>query len=72
MDVVSGMTVQNKDLELLTEQKHHPERIEIKTINGMEKATVQWLVKGELSKANIHAKSIKGGHIKTDLKTFIK
>jgi hypothetical protein len=72
VEVVSGMTVQNKDLGLFTEQKHQPAQIEITAINGMQKITVQWLVKGELSKANIQVKSIKGGHIQTDLKTYLK
>jgi hypothetical protein len=62
-NVVAGMTVQNEDLQLFTEQKYRPEQIEVKTINGMESVKVRWIVKGNPSNATIEVSSAKGGLI---------
>jgi hypothetical protein len=45
-NVVAGMTVQNEDLNLFTEQKFSPETIAVANIEGMGNVKVRWIVKG--------------------------
>ncbi|RYG01543.1 MAG: hypothetical protein EOO02_12545 [Chitinophagaceae bacterium] len=58
--VVAGMTVQNRDLNLTTEQKTDPAKIEIDNIPGMGTVTVRWIVQGS-GKFTINVDSRKGG-----------
>lgn len=63
--VIAGMTVQNEDLNLFTEQKFHPEKIEISKVGGMDSEKVRWIVSGNPSGATITFSSVKGGTITT-------
>lgn len=65
--VVAGMTVQNEDLNLFTEQKYHPEKIEIANVGGMNSEKVRWIVSGNPSGATITFSSVKGGTVTTKL-----
>jgi hypothetical protein len=58
--VIAGMVVQNRDLNITTEQKATPETIEVDNIPGMGTVTVRWLVQGT-GKITINADSRKGG-----------
>ena len=59
--VVVGMTVENEDLNLFTEQKYRPEQIEVPNISGMGSVKVRWIVKGNPSNATVEVSSAKGG-----------
>jgi len=59
--VVVGMTVENEDLNLFTEQKFDPETIRVSNIEGMGNVKVRWIVKGNPSNATIEVSSVKGG-----------
>lgn len=65
--VVAGMTVQNEDLNLFTEQKYHPEKIEIANVGGMNSEKVRWIVSGNPSGATITFSSVKGGTVTTKI-----
>jgi len=58
--VIAGMTVENKDLNLTTEQKKNPQKMEIANIAGYQKIDLKWIVKGG-SKYSIRVESVKGG-----------
>lgn len=59
-NVVAGMIVENKDMNINNEQKKNPQRMEIKNIAGYERVDLKWIVKGG-SKFNIRVESVKGG-----------
>jgi hypothetical protein len=61
--VVAGMTVQNEDLNLFTEQKFSPETIAVPNIEGMGNVKVRWIVKGNPSGATVNVSSAKGGTV---------
>ena len=61
--VIAGMTVQNEDLNLFTEQKHNPGEIEISNISGMQAVKVRWLVSGQVNNTTIKVNSTKGGMV---------
>jgi hypothetical protein len=61
--VIAGMTVQNEDLNLFTEQKHNPNEIEISNISGMQTVKVRWLVSGQVNNATVKVNSTKGGMV---------
>jgi hypothetical protein len=67
-NVIAGMTVQNEDLNLFTEQKHNPKEIEISNIGGMGTVKVRWLVTGNTTNATIKVSSTKGGQISHTIK----
>jgi hypothetical protein len=58
--VIAGMVVQNRDLNITTEQKANPETIEVDNIPGMGTVTVRWIVQGN-GKITVSADSRKGG-----------
>lgn len=58
--VVAGMVVENADLNLTTEQKKNPQRMEIENIAGYQHIDFKWLVKGG-SKYTVRVESVKGG-----------
>jgi len=58
--VLAGMTVQNADLNITTEQKKNPERMEIENISGYQHINLKWIVKGG-SKFTVRVESVKGG-----------
>ncbi len=58
--VIAGMIVENKDLNLTSEQKKDPQRIEITNISGYQKVDLKWIVKGG-SKYTVRVESVKGG-----------
>jgi hypothetical protein len=62
-NVVAGMTVQNEDLNLFTEQKYTPQTIEVDNIRGMGNVTVRWIVSGNASGATVEVSSAKGGFV---------
>jgi hypothetical protein len=61
--VVAGMTVQNEDLNLFTEQKFSPETIAVANIEGMGNVKVRWIIKGNPSGATVKVSSAKGGTV---------
>jgi hypothetical protein len=61
--VVAGMTVQNEDLNLFTEQKHSPQTIEIDNIRSMGSVKVRWIVSGNANGATIAVSGTKGGFV---------
>jgi hypothetical protein len=58
--VIAGMVVENKDLNITTEQKKNPRRMELANINGYQQINLKWIVKGG-SKYTIRVESVKGG-----------
>jgi hypothetical protein len=43
--IIAGMTVENRDMNLTTEQKNNPSTIEVPNIPGLGAVTVKWIVK---------------------------
>lgn len=60
--VIAGMVVENKDLNITTEQKNDPENIEVDNIAGLGTVVVRWIVAGK-SKYTITVNSSKGGTV---------
>ena len=60
VNVVAGMVVENRDLNITTEQKANPQTIEVENIPGMGTVTVRWIVQGS-GKYGINVDSRKGG-----------
>jgi len=58
--VIAGMVVENKDLNITTEQKKNPQRLELSNIYGYQQVNLKWIVKGG-SKYTIRVESVKGG-----------
>ncbi|MES2003344.1 MAG: M14 family metallopeptidase [Bacteroidota bacterium] len=58
--ILAAMTVENKDLNLTTEQKNNPQTIEVPNIPGMGAVTVKWIVQGG-GKYTVNVDSKKGG-----------
>lgn len=61
--VISGMTVENEDLNLFTEQKNSPQTIKVANISGMGNVKVRWIVNGNPSGATVEVSSAKGGFV---------
>ncbi|HTE27297.1 M14 family metallopeptidase [Flavitalea sp.] len=59
-NVIAGMVVQNRDLNITTEQKTNPQTIEVDNIPGMGTITVRWIIQGS-GKYGINVDSRKGG-----------
>lgn len=60
--VLAGMIVENKDLNICTEQKTNPEAISVKNIPGLGTVTVRWIVQGS-GKYQVTVQSKKGGTV---------
>jgi hypothetical protein len=58
--VLAGMIVQNTDLNITTEQKKNPQRMELQNIGGYQHFNLKWIVKGG-SSYTVRVESIKGG-----------
>ncbi len=58
--VLAGMVVENRDLNITTEQKTNPGTIEVANIPGQGTVTVRWIVQGS-DKYTINVDSRKGG-----------
>ncbi|NLN31683.1 MAG: peptidase M14, partial [Bacteroidales bacterium] len=65
--VIAGMTVENADLNITSEQKRNPQRIEIPNIAGYQKVDVKWIVKGG-NKYTVSVESVKGGRTSAQTK----
>ncbi len=61
--VISGMTVENEDLNLFTEQKNSPQTIKVDNISGMGNVKVRWIVSGNPNGATVEVSSAKGGFV---------
>jgi hypothetical protein len=59
-NVIAGMIVKNKDMNISEEQKKNPDKLEIKNIAGYERVDLKWIVKSG-SKFTIKVESVKGG-----------
>lgn len=59
-NVVAGMIVRDRDLQLSDEQKKNPHRIEVENIQSYGQVNVKWIVKGG-SKYTVRVESVKGG-----------
>lgn len=68
VNVVAGMTVENEDLNLFTEQPYQPEIIRVPNIGGMDFVKVRWVVRGNPKNAKIKVSSVKGGQIIHEIK----
>lgn len=66
--VIAGMTVQNEDLNLFTEQKHSPQSIEVDNIRGMGSVKVRWIVSGNANGSTVEVSSAKGGFVSDKVK----
>ncbi|WP_315814529.1 M14 family metallopeptidase [Paraflavitalea speifideaquila] len=62
LKVVAGMVIDNRDLNITTEQKNNPATIEVANIPGQGTVTVRWIVQGS-GKYTINVDSRKGGLI---------
>ncbi len=60
--VIAGVIVDNADLNITTEQKKNPQRMEIENIPGYEKVDLKWIVKGG-NKFTVRVESVKGGRV---------
>lgn len=58
--ILAGMQVENRDLNITTEQKNHPQTIEVPNIPGNGSVTVKWIVQGS-GKYKVTVDSKKGG-----------
>lgn len=58
--VLASMVVENRDLNITTEQKSNPATIEVANIPGQSTVTVRWIVQGS-GKYTISVDSRKGG-----------
>lgn len=58
--VLAGMRIENRDMNLSTEQKNNPQTIEVPNIPGLGSVTVQWIVQGG-GKNTVSVDSKKGG-----------
>ncbi|MFN3557591.1 MAG: M14 family metallopeptidase [Bacteroidales bacterium] len=64
--VLSGMIVENRDLNVVHEQKHNPQVLEVKNIPGMGTVTVKWIVQGG-RRISVTVDSAKGGVVSRTL-----
>lgn len=60
--VLAGMVVDNRDLNITTEQKNNPATVEVTNIPGQGTVTVRWIVQGS-GKYTIAVDSRKGGQV---------
>ncbi|MBS1683085.1 MAG: peptidase M14 [Bacteroidetes bacterium] len=58
--VVAGMVVENRDLNITTEQKINPVVLEVKSIPGLGSITVRWIIK-TVKSYTVKVDSKKGG-----------
>ena len=58
--VVAGMIVENRDMNLATEQKNNPATLEVSNIPGLGSVTVRWIISGGKN-YTIKVDSRKGG-----------
>lgn len=59
-NVVAGMVVENADFNIVKEQKHNPQKMEVENIPGMDTVKVRWIVSGN-GNYSIKVDSAKGG-----------
>ncbi|MEO5911001.1 MAG: M14 family metallopeptidase [Pelobium sp.] len=64
--VLAGMIVEDKDMNIATEQKTDPTNIKLDNIPGLDKVMVRWIVSGG-SKFTVKVDSKKGGIIEKTL-----
>ncbi len=60
--VIAGMIVENADLNITTEQKKNPQKMELANIAGYQKIDLKWIVKGG-TKYTVKVESVKGGQV---------
>lgn len=60
--VITGLVVENADLNITREQKNNPSTLEVKNIPGLSSVTVRWIVSGTKG-YSIKVDSRKGGII---------
>ncbi|TVR40243.1 MAG: peptidase M14 [Bacteroidia bacterium] len=65
-EVLAGMRVINRDLNVVEEQQHNPAVIEVDNIPGMGTVTVKWIVHGRGS-LSVKVDSAKGGVVRRSL-----
>jgi hypothetical protein len=58
--VIAGMFVEDKDLNINSEQKKNPQRLEVANIPSYGRIDVKWIVK-DGSKFTVRVESVKGG-----------
>ena len=58
--VIAGMIVENSDLNITSEQKTNPQKMELANIAGYQKIDLKWIVKGG-NKYTVRVESVKGG-----------
>ncbi len=65
-EVLAGMIVENRDLNVVKEQTHNPAVLEVNNIPGMGTVTVKWIVKGG-RRLSVTVDSAKGGVVSKEL-----
>ncbi|TVR42115.1 MAG: peptidase M14 [Bacteroidia bacterium] len=65
-NVLAGMIVQNRDLNVVEEQLREPAVIEVDNFPGMSTVTIRWIVEGG-RRLSVTVDSAKGGVIRKDL-----
>jgi len=59
-NIVAGLLVSGQNLDVFTEQRRNPERMEIPNIRGNSTVTIKWIVSSG-SKFTVRVESVKGG-----------
>lgn len=67
INVLAGMTVQNPDLNIATEQRFQPEKLAIESFDGMNTVHARWIFSGNLP-VKVTVNSARGGIIQTEVK----
>lgn len=60
VNVQAGMTVEDADFGITTEQTHNPETLKVENITSMDEVIVRWIVRGN-GDFTIRVDSNKGG-----------
>ena len=58
--MIAASILENRFFGIASEQKHHPERIEVENIPGMDAVHVRWIVQGK-EPFTVTVDSEKGG-----------
>lgn len=65
-EVLSGMLVHNRDLNVVEEQMVNPATLEVRNIPGMSYVTVKWIIEGG-RRLTVNVDSAKGGKLSRQL-----
>lgn len=63
-DVLAGFLVEDPYLNITREQKYHPDRLQVETVDGMSATRVRWIIRGS-EPFKVMVESKKGGILET-------